>query len=81
MTVPGALYSFLIAVGGFAAGWIVDYFTSGEGAALIIAPAIVAIVPILVKMLTEKTEPTPEATARGLEPVQRRSYAKRVLLG
>lgn len=81
MTVPGALYSFLIAVGGFAAGWIVDYFTSGEGAALIIAPAIVAIVPILVKMLTEKTEETPEATARGVEPAQRRSYAKRVLLG
>lgn len=81
MTVPGALYSFLIAVGGFAAGWIVDYFTSGEGAALIIAPAIVAIVPILVKMLTEKTEETPEATARGVEPAQRRSYISKVLLG
>ena len=81
MTVPGALYSFLIAVGGFAAGWIVDYFTSGEGAALIIAPAIVAIVPIILKMFTATTEETPEATARGVEPVQRRSYAKRVLLG
>lgn len=81
MRIPGAVYSFILAVGGFAAGWIVDYFTSGDGAALIIAPAIVAIVPIIAKMLTETTEETPEATARGVEPAQRRSYAKRVLLG
>lgn len=77
MTVPGALYSLLLAVG----AWCVDYFTSGDGSASLIAPVIVAAVPIILKMFTATTEETPEATARGVEPVQRRSYAKRVLLG
>lgn len=77
MTVPGALYSLLLAVG----AWCVDYFTSGDGSASLIAPVIVAAVPIILKMFTATGEETPEATSRGVEPVQRRSYAKRVLLG
>lgn len=81
MKIPGAVYSCLIAVGMFTAGWIVDYFTSGDGSASLIAPVIVAAVPIILKLFTATTEETPEATARGVEPAQRRSYAKRVLLG
>ena len=77
MKIPGAAYSLLLAVG----AWCVDYFTSGDGSASLIAPVIVAAVPIILKMFTATTEETPEATARGLEPVQKRSYAKRVLLG
>jgi len=38
MKIPGAVYSCLIAVGMFTAGWIVDYFTSGDGSTSIIAP-------------------------------------------
>ena len=77
MKIPGAAYSLLLAVG----AWCVDYFTSGDGSASLIAPVIVAAVQIILKMFTATTEETPEATARGLEPVQKRSYAKRVLLG
>lgn len=81
MKIPGAVYSCLIAVGGFAAGWIVDYFTSGDGSASLIAPVIVAAVPIILKMFTALGEETPEATARGIEPVQKRGYISKVLLG
>lgn len=77
MTIPGALYSLLLAVG----AWCVDYFTSGDGSASLIAPVIVAAVPIILKMFTATTEETPEATSRGVEPVQRRSYISKVLLG
>jgi len=77
MTVPGALYSLLLAVG----AWCVDYFTSGDGSASLIAPVIVAAVPIILKMFTATGEETPEATSRGVEPVQRRSYISKVLLG
>ena len=77
MTIPGALYSLLLAVG----AWCVDYFTSGDGSASIVAPVIVAAVPIVLKMFTALGEETPEATSRGVEPVQRRSYVSKVLLG
>ncbi len=81
MKIPGAVYSCLIAVGMFTAGWIVDYFTSGDGSASLIAPVIVAAVPIVLKMFTATGEETPEATSRGVEPAQRRSYISKVLLG
>jgi hypothetical protein len=79
LKVPGAAYSFLLAVGGFAAGWIVDYFTSGEGAALIIAPAIVAIVPIILKMFTVQAPPA--ALSRGIEPTAQPSKMRKFILG
>ena len=81
MKIPGAVYSCLIAVGMFTAGWIVDYFTSGDGSASTVAPVIVAAVPIILKMFTALGEETPEMTSRGVEPVQRRSYASKVLWG
>lgn len=77
MKIPGAAYSLLLAVG----AWCVDYFTSGDGSASLIAPVIVAAVPIILKMFTATTEDTPEAMARGVEPAQRRSYISKVLLG
>jgi len=81
MKIPGAVYSCLIAVGMFTAGWIVDYFTSGDGSASIIAPVIVAAVPIILKMFTATGEETPEMASRGVESVQRRSYVSKVLWG
>lgn len=81
MKIPGAVYSCLIAVGMFTAGWIVDYFTSGDGSASLIAPVIVAAVPIILKLFTAAGEETPEMASRGVEPVQRRSYVSKVLLG
>lgn len=77
MTIPGALYSLLLAVG----AWCVDYFTSGDGSASIIAPVIVAAVPIILKMFTATGEETPEMASRGVESVQRRSYVSKVLWG
>ena len=77
MTIPGAAYSLLLAIG----AWCVDYFTSGDGSASLIAPVIVAAVPILLKLFTATTEETPEATSRGVEPAQKRSYISKVLLG
>lgn len=75
--VPGVIYSMLLA----GAAYLIDYFTSGDGSASLIAPVIVAAVPIILKMFTATGEDVPDATSRGVEPVQRRSYAKRVLLG
>lgn len=77
MKIPGAAYSLLLAVG----AWCVDYFTSGDGSASIVAPVIVAAVPIILKLFTAAGEETPEMASRGVEPVQRRSYVSKVLLG
>ena len=77
MNIPGAAYSLLLAIG----AWCVDYFTSGDGSASIVAPVIVAAVPIVLKMFTALGEETPEATARGVEPAQKRGYISKVLLG
>lgn len=77
MTIPGALYSLLLAIG----AWCVDYFSSGDGSASLIAPVIVAAVPIILKLFTAAGEETPEMASRGIEPVQRRGYVSKVLWG
>lgn len=77
MTIPGAAYSLLLAVG----AWCIDFYTSGDGSASIIAPVIVAAVPIILKLFTATGEETPEMASRGVEPAQRRSYVSKVLWG
>ena len=77
MSIPGIAYSLLLAVG----AWAVDYFTSGDGSASIIAPVIVAAIPVLLKFFTASGEETPEAASRGLETAQPRGYISKVLWG
>lgn len=77
MTVPGALYSLLLAVG----TWCIDYFTSGDGSASLIAPVIVAAVPIVLKMFTVQVEEPPAELSRGVGPTAQPSKMKKWLLG
>ena len=53
LKVPGLIYSLLTAIGVF----FVEYFTSGDGSASLIAPLIVAAVPIILKAITVQTGP------------------------
>ena len=77
IAVPGAIYSALIAL----SVWCADYFTSGDGSASIIAPLIVAAVPILLKLVTvQSTEPPAEPMARGMSATPP-SKVNRFLLG
>ena len=77
MTIPGAAYSLLLAVG----AWGVDFFTSGDGSASLIAPVIVAAIPVVLKLFTATGEEPPEMASRGVEPVQRRGYISKVIWG
>lgn len=77
MTVPGIVYSLLLAV----AAWAVEYFSTGAGAGVPWAPILIAAIPVLLKLFTAAGEETPEMASRGVEPVQRRSYVSKVLWG
>lgn len=86
MKIPGVLYSLILAI----AAWAVDYFTNGAGAGVPWAPILIAVIPVLLKMISVQSEPEPtqpnppSAQARGLgdaaAPVQQ-TKVQRFLLG
>lgn len=79
MVIPGALYSLLLAVG----VWAVDYFTSGGGSTNIIAPIIVAAVPILIQAIMVNIPPDKSTSghARSLSSEPTKSKAEKFFLG
>jgi hypothetical protein len=77
MTVPGIIYSLLLAI----AAWAVEYFSTGAGAGVPWAPILIAAIPVILKLFTAAAPEEPEMASRGVEPVQRRSYVSKVLLG
>jgi len=77
MTVPGIVYSLLLAVG----AWAIEYFTTGAGAGVPWAPVLIAAIPIILKFFTAAGEETPEMASRGVEPAQPRGYVSKVLWG
>lgn len=79
MKVPGIIYSLLLAVG----AWAVDYFSgSGAGSGFPWAPVLVAAVPVVLKFFTAMGgEEPPAAQTRGMETVEKRGYASKVLWG
>lgn len=79
MTVPGIVYSLLLAVG----AWAVEYFsTGGAGSGFPWAPVLVAAVPVILKFFTSMGEETPPpAQTRGMGQAQTRSYVSKVLWG
>lgn len=66
MAIPGALYSLLMDIG----VWAIDYFSGGAGASLVIAPIIVAAVPIILKMFTVQGGEEPATRGMGGEPAR-----------
>lgn len=72
MTVPGALYSLLIAVG----AWAVDYLTTGGGAGIPWAPLQSQWVPVILKMFTvQSAEPAAMSrSAVGEQPSKMRKF-------
>lgn len=80
MAIPGILYSILAAL----AAWAIEYFATGNaGGDYLMAPIIIAVVPILLKMFTVGTSddgPTAAARAIGEAPAQR-SKMKKILWG
>lgn len=66
ITVPGIIYSLLLALG----AWAVDYFTTGGGEGIPWAPILLATVPIILKMFTVQASvsATPAAASRSLNP-------------
>jgi hypothetical protein len=82
MKVPGIVYSLILAVG----AWCVEYFTQGPGNAMSYAPIIIAVVPVLLKLVTvTTTAPTVEpsaAVSRGeMVEVQPDNKMERFLFG
>ena len=78
MSVPGILYSLLLAIG----AWAIDYFSgSGAGAGFPWSPILIAAIPVILKFFTTSSVETPEAASRGVEPAQPRGYVSRVLWG
>jgi hypothetical protein len=77
MRIPGIIYSLLLAV----AAWAIEYFTQGPGSSMSYAPILIAVIPVLLKMITVHMEPTqPQAAARGMGDAQP-SKIERFLLG
>lgn len=78
VTVPGVIYSLLLAVG----AWALDYLSVGAGSGIPVAPILIAAIPIVLKMFTATTEPTPPAAqARAMGAPEKPGYWQRVLLG
>lgn len=84
MKIPGLLYSILLA----AAAALIEYFTQGPGSSMSYAPIIIAVVPVLLKLVavnTSEPEPTqPSAQARGFGDAvtpAKPSKVQRFLLG
>lgn len=79
MRVPGIIYSLLLAL----AAWCVEYFTQGPGSSMSYAPIIIAVVPVLLKLVTVNTgtPEAPAAAARGMGEVAQSSKIERILFG
>lgn len=77
MTIPGILYSLLLAI----AAWAVEYFSTGAGSGVPWAPILIAAIPVLLKLFTAAGEETPDMASRGIEPAQARGYVSKVLWG
>ena len=81
MSIPGVVYSLLLAVG----AWAVEYFTTGAGGGVPWAPILVAAIPIIIKLFTVSQEPgePPAGVARSMgEPgTPQRSTFTKLLLG
>ena len=75
MTLPGALYSLLLAVG----AWAVEYFSTGVGSGVPWAPILVAAVPIVLKAISTWLGQEPQAATRG--PATSSSKLGRFILG
>ena len=76
MKVPGVVYSLILAI----AAWAVEYFTTGGGAGLYWAPILLAVVPVVLKLITVQTS-DPVAVARGFGAPAESSKMRRFLLG
>lgn len=83
ITVPGIIYSLLLALG----AWAVDYFTTGGGEGIPWAPILLATVPIILKMFTVQapaSASTTPAVSRSLNPYDTElqgSKAQRFIFG
>ncbi len=84
LTVPGIIYSIILALG----AWALDYFGVGAGAGFPLAPLLIAGIPIVLKMFTvaateQEAVQLSGASPRGefVAPVAQPSKLQRLLLG
>ncbi len=81
--IPGLVYSILLA----GAAALVEYFTAGPGQSMSYAPIIIAVVPVVLKMITVQSEPEAVqlsgASPRGefVAPVAQPTKLQRLFLG